>query len=464
MRRLLVAGLLCVSLVKAAAAQHGFWQPDERVLITSFHMARGIATDQRYVYIATTHGLEIYDQSFRRWLLPSTAEDGYPVREGPGRIVYDSRERGVWLVTDAQTLYVWSSAMQRWEQRSGLDLSDELRRELSRTPDDRDPALAIMRNFAGRDANARTWQVTALAAAERPGTYWASTYGGNFSFVDSRNLSAQPFTYGTLSRGVSAITLDARGQLYFGGDAASPRTGITRADTALQNWEQFESRVGAGPQLRVNDMLSAPTGVYAAARDGIFVLRSNRWQKVSDAETAALAYAAGRVWAGTRGTLGWIDATDNFTRADFPVQTVRTMAARNDTLWVGASGGVFMVIGENAYRVSDVIDVIAMTALPERMLFLTPRGLQTWEGTGLGLPVRNAHLQAIGAPVTITTINGRVYIGGEYGVAEWNPLTDQWRHLSAPHDVPQGPVFDIAGENGRLWLATPSGALRLQWN
>jgi hypothetical protein len=287
MRAFLLAGVLGVMAAQSANAQHGFWQPDERVLITSFHMARGIATDQRHVYIATTNGLEIYDHAFRRWLLPSTAEDGYPVREGPGRIVYDPRERGIWLVTDAQTLYLWSSAMQRWEPRSGLDLPNELRRELNRTPDDRDPALAIMRNFAGRDANARTWQVTALAAADRPGTYWASTYGGNFAFIDSRNLSAQPFSYGTLSRGVSAIAVDAGGNIFFGGDGDSPRTGITRADTTLQNWEQFESRVNAGPQRRVNDLLSASTGVYAAASDGIFVLRSNRWQKVSDAESAA---------------------------------------------------------------------------------------------------------------------------------------------------------------------------------
>jgi hypothetical protein len=77
--------------------------------------------------------------------------------------------------------------------------------------------------------------------------------------------------------------------------------------------------------------------------------------------------------------------------------------------------------------------------------------------------VRNAHLLAIGVPVTLATINNRVYIGGAYGVAEWNPATDQWRHLAMPHDLPQGPVFDIAGENNRLWLATPLGALRLQW-
>lgn len=463
-RRLWVAAFLCVFAVNAASAQHGFWQPDERVLISAFHTARGVATDERHVYVSTTNGLEIYDFAFQRWLPPSTSEDGFPVREGAGRIAYDPRERGIWMLTDARTLYLWSSAMQRWEQRSSFDLAPDILRELNRSVDARDPALAIMRNFAGRDANARAWQVTAVTAAERPGTYWASTFGGNFSFIDTRNLTAQPFTFGTLSRGVSAITVDGAGNIYFGGDAASPRNGITRADTALQKWEQFESRgVASGPQSRVHDMLSAPTGVYAAAREGILVLRGNRWQAVSNLESATLAYADGRVWAGTRGTLGYVGATDDFIRADFPVQTVRTLAARNDTLWVGASGGVFMVISDQSYRVSDVVDVIDIATLPDRTLMITPRGLHTWEGSGIGLPIRNAHLQAIGSLVTIATYHDRVYFGGAYGLAEWNPQTDQWRHLRVPADIPEGPVFDIVGENGRLWVATPAGALRLQW-
>ena len=463
MRAFSCAVLLVLVTTPSLRAQHGFWQPDERVLITSFQMARGIATDQRHVFVATTNGLEIYDQSFQRWLLPSTAEDGYPVREGPGRIAYDPRERGVWLVTDAQTLYVWSQAMQRWEQRNGLDLPAAIRAQLNRSPDDRDPALAVVRNFAGRDANARTWQVTALANAERPGTYWASTYGGNFSFIDSRNLSAQPLSFGTVSRGTSAMTLDANGNIYFAGDAATPRTGITRADTALQRWQQYESRVGAGPQQRVHDMLSARSGVYAAAGDGLFVLRGERWQSISDADTRALAYADGRVWVGTRGTLGWVDATDNLTRADFPVQTVHALAARNDTLWVGASAGLFMVVKEVVRQVSDLTDIRAIALTSNHMLVMTPRGVHTWDGAAMSTPLRNTSLQAAGVPYSLSAVGERIYAGGSYGLTEWNTTTNQWRHLLVPNDIPEGPVFDVIGENGRIWLATPAGALRVQW-
>jgi hypothetical protein len=463
MRSVLTAWLLCLAATDVLTAQHGFWQPDERVLITSFHMARGIATDQRHVFVSTTTGLEIYDQTFRRWLLPSTVEDGYPVREGPGRIAYDPRERGVWLVTDAQTLYVWSMPMQRWEQRNGLDVPAAVRAQLNRSPDDRDPALAVVRNFAGRDAHARTWPVTALANGERPGTYWASTYGGNFSFIDSRNLSAEPYAFGTVSRGISALARDENGNLYFGGDGAASRTGISRSDSALQRWQQYESRVGAGPQRRVYDMLSARTGVYAAAGDGLFVLRNERWQRVTDADTRALAYADGRVWAGTRGTLGWVDATDNFTRADFPVQDVHALAARNDTLWVGASGGLFVVVKGLAQQVSTLTDVRAIAITSQHMLVMTPRGVHAWDGAALTTPLRNVSLQAAGVPFSLSTVGPRIYVGGSYGLAEWNSADNTWRHLLVPDDIPEGPVFDVMGDNGRIWLATPAGALRLLW-
>ena len=446
----------------AAHAQHGFWQPDDRVLITSFHNARGIATDQRLVFIATTNGLEIYDQTFKRWLPPSTIEDGYPAREGPARIAYDPRERGIWLVTELGTLYAWSTAMQRWQQRFPSDVPSDVARRLQRGVTDRDPAWAVMRNFAGRDAAGRTWQVTAIDAGERSGTYWAATNGGNFSFVDTRNLSSEPFTFGTVGRGVSALALGPGGELWLGGDGIGGRSGITRADTTLQRWQQYESRIADGPQGRVHALIATPAGVYAGGADGVFSLRSNRWHRVTEADARALAHAGGRVWVGARGTLGWIDGTDNYQRVEFPLQTIHALVARNDTLWIAAETGLFTLATERLQQMS-AIPLRDAALAGGRIVMLTASGIQVWQNGALELPLRTAALQQIGRPVSVASGGERIWVGGTNGLAEWNTTTDTWRYLTVPDDIPEGPVYDVIAENERIWLATPAGALRLDW-
>ncbi|HEX6066639.1 MAG TPA: two-component regulator propeller domain-containing protein [Longimicrobiales bacterium] len=461
---------LCVALhASAAHAQHGFWQPDERVLITSFLHARSIATDQRHVFIATTTGLEIYDQTFRRWLAPSTIEDGYPALERPARIAYDAREGGIWLLTEAQTLYTYNQPLQRWQQRFPTDLPPDVRTSMLGGPGDRDPALQIMRNVAGRDGAGRTWQVTAIVPAERSGTYWAASYGGNFAFVDTRSLSSESFTFGTVSRGVSALTRDPDGNIWFGGDGDGPRNGVARADRALQRWQHFEAGVQEAPRGRVHAFSVSPFGLAVAALDGTYRFGENGWRRVTDTEARALAYTTDRLWIGGRGLLGWLDQAEQFHRADFPLQTVFALATRNDSLWIGGEAGLYRWVQGNVQQLANgsVLD-IAMAR--DTVVVLTRSGVQTWNGAGMSLPLRTAALARVGRPTAIASEGdranpgARVWIGGTDGLAEWNTADNTWRYLTIPGDIPEGPILDVLADGEFVWVATPAGALRLEWN
>ena len=449
----------------AAHAQHARWNPDDRILITSFQYARGIATDGQLVFVATTNGLEVYDQTFQRWLAPSTIEDGYPVLDQPVALAYDARERNVWLLTQLQTVYSWSPVMQRWEQRFVSDVPADVRAQLlARNTAESDPAWRVMRTFAGRDAQGRNWPVTGLVAAERPGTYWGSTWGGNFSFVDTRNLSAQPFIFGTIAAGVSAIALSADGFLYFGSDGRGQRHGVTRADTTLQQWEHAEPRIAEGVRRRIYALLPVGDDVFVASDDGLYVIRNRTWQRISDEETRALALAGGRVWAGTRGTLGYVTDGDDYVRVALPVQSVQALATRGDTLYVAGQNGIYRVIGDSPELVVATQPVFDLAWSGDVLVVVTRAGLHTLDGSRLSPPVRHASLQSIGGAVSVQAFGPRVFIGGRQGLAEWIPGTGAWRHLTMPDDVPEGPVYDVLEENGRLWLATPAGALRLTWN
>ena len=464
MRNLLL--VLCVGLldVGAAHAQHGFWQPDERVLITSFLYARSIATDQRYVYVATTNGLEIYDQAFQRWLPPSTIEDGYPALERPARMAYDAREGGVWLLTEAQTVHTYQHALQRWQQRFSTDVPDDVRARLQQGVGSRDPALQIMRNFAGRDAAGRSWQVTGLVPGERNDTYWAATYGGNFSFVDTRNLSSQPYLFGTLSRGVSALAADASGYIWLGGDGAGQRNGIARTDPSLQQWTHFEARVLEVPQSRVHTFSVSAAGFHATGADGVFEWRENRWSRVLDTDARALAYTTGRLWVAGRGALGWLDAAGSFQRAEFPLHTVHDLVAEGDTLWIGAESGLYRWVQGQLQQLAGGPQIRDVALTARGAVMLSPSGVRLLAGSEVGLPLRNAALDRVGRPTAVHAQGDRVWIGGTAGLAEWNTANDTWRYLTIPTDIPEGPIHDVLAVGDHIWVATPAGALRLEWN
>ena len=464
MKLCVLAVSVCVLAVRAppARAQRGFWPPDDRILITSFLNARGIATDQHHVWVATELGLEIYDAAFKRWLPPSTVEDGYPVMERPARLAYDSRQRLLWLLTETQTLYSFSPPMQSWERRFESDISPEMRERLQRNAEPRDLPWTIVRRFISRDAIARQWPVTGVEPAERSDTYWAALLGGNFAFVDTRNLSAESQVFGTISRGVSAIAIDARGNLYFGGDGQSRRNGIARADSTLQRWAQYESRVGEGPRDRVHAMAASGEAAYAGASDGVFMLRGERWQRIGEGDVHALATTPDRVWVGTRGTLGWLDGSGKYTRVEFPVQDVYGLATRGDTLWVAASGGLYQYANDVLTQ-AITSRTFGVAATRDEIVAVTDRGIIMRATEGWVEVPPHASYATIGRFISIKASNDRVWFGGTNGLAEWQPATNTWRHLRVPADIPEGPIYDVVQQNGRLWLATPAGALGLQW-
>ena len=71
------------TVVSAAHAQSRLWQPDERILITSFADVGAIAADSRRLYIAASAGLAVYDHTRLVWEYPATIDDDYPAGEQP---------------------------------------------------------------------------------------------------------------------------------------------------------------------------------------------------------------------------------------------------------------------------------------------------------------------------------------------------------------------------------------------
>ena len=477
-----LAGLLAlialVVSVRTAAAQAGIWREDDRITISSFNDVAAIAFDGRRVYAATLNGLEMYDVIGRRWLLPSTLEDGYPVFERPAAVAYDQSQGGLWLATASGNLYLWSELSGRWDYRAPGSAPAELFRA-SQVPGN-DVAWRVLRGTVTIDPQGRRWPLSAVVPADRPGTYWAGTAGGNILLADSRNLSAEWLPFGTLARGISAIAVTGQGSVWFGGDGLGPRDGLTHVDSALQNWTNYESYSARAPRRAVNRILTGDT-IWAAAGDGVYVLPAGAraWQRIDDREglpssnVRVIARTSAGVWAGTQQGLALIDpvALRGVWRGMEGVR-INGLAERNDTLWIASGNGLWIALADGGdVRVLAAPGRDAILQLRNQVAAVARAGRhiavlasdrvyffdQQWSDA-----VRTA-LQAGARPHDLRGDARSLLVLGSRGVAEWDAETDNWTQLGVPTDIPVGPVRDAVRVGEFLWVATPAGAVRLRW-
>lgn len=480
-----IALRVVVALLAAAAplsAQSRMWREDERTTITSFHDVNAIAYDGRRVFAASPYGLEIYDVLSRKWLNPSTREDGYPVYDRPVFMTYDRSYGGLWLVTQTRATWLWSDLSGRWELRAFVNadsliaLGAQQRRSI-----ESDAAWRIMRGSSTVDAQGRRWPVSAVTPADRAGTYWVGTSGGNIMLADARSMGTQWFTYGTLARGTSALAVGTDGTVWFGGNGAGPRDGIARADSALQNFVWYDAATTRAPRRLITRML-ADSMIWAASSDGLYVLqpKAQSWQRVDESglgskDVRALALATQGVWVGTtngfalynRGNLHWSWEGEDW-------GPVNDMAVRGDTLWMASNKGLWNMVpagelfdllrapgADSIPELRDAIRSVAATAT--RIFALTSAGrVLSLDGTTSEV-VSNATISSVARVTALRGDPANLFVIGERGVARWQQTTNAWSYISIPGDIPDAPVMDVVAQGAFVWLATPGGAVRVRW-
>jgi sugar lactone lactonase YvrE len=475
----LLALIGLVTSVRTASAQARIWREDDRITISSFNDVAAIAFDGRRVFAATLNGLEMYDVIGRRWLRPSTLEDGYPVFERPVAAAYDPSQGGLWLATASGNLYLWSELSGRWDFRAPGSAPADLF-TASQIPGN-DAAWRVLRGTVTLDPQGRRWPLSAVVPADRPGTYWAGTAGGNILLADSRNLSGEWQPFGTLARGINAIAVSDQGALWFGGDGLGPRDGLTHADSALQEWTSYESFSSRAPRRAVNRILAGDT-TWAAAADGVYVLLpdAREWRRIDDREglpssnVRVIVRTAAGMWAGTHQGLALIDPTLlRGTWRGMEGVRINGLAERNDTLWIAASNGLWIAVTDpNGVNVlaapgrESVVQlrgqVAAVARAGRNVAVLASNGVyfydQQWS------EVTPSATQAGSRPHDLRGAARGLLVLGTRGVAEWHADTAEWTHLAVPADIPVGPIRDAVRVGEFLWVATPAGAVRLHWH
>ncbi|HET9984936.1 MAG TPA: hypothetical protein VFQ38_15160 [Longimicrobiales bacterium] len=514
----LLASTLCFVAAGAARAQSGRqWRPEERVLVTRFADAYGLAADLRNLYVATNGGLEVYDFVGRRWAVPVTVEDGFPAAERPTALAYDRFHDDVWMATSTGGIYTYSGAFGQWSRKAtspaapihrivmdpggsgdlyfaapggwlrlrqgslllepvgpgqvppGLGSPGSGAAALLQA----DPYLRSALGTLSLDERGRRWPITAIIGADVPATYWVGTDGGNVARFDSRTMQPEWLRFGVPSFGVASVAADDDA-LWFGADGRGPGRGVTRASADLQSWRTWEPDLDNAPAGAVSRVLPTAAAVWFGAADGLYRLdrERGRFQRIEESDglpadaVAALAPAADGVWAGTRRGLALV-GDDGRVRAPAVLagHAVAHLALSGDTLWISSDAGLWVIPAASA----------AGTPTAPARPPAAERDGATADSTARPAPA--AATTTTAGPALLPTplvapgtenhaaLRGRVLAAAPVAGAVWAVTSDalyrfdgaNWLVVRDPTLGSIGRPTSLASDDGQLWVAGARG-------
>jgi ligand-binding sensor domain-containing protein len=183
-----------------------------------------------------------------------------------------------------------------------------------------------------------------------------------------------------------------------------------------------------------------------------------------------LAVSRTGVWVGTQH--GLMHIRDGQARQVLTGPRVGRVIVMGDSVWAATTRGLLVAAIADAdttggsWREAEGLGpgvYIDVARLGSRTFALSPEGFyahteRTWRG-----PVRTPAMNGLGRLRRLLAADSALWIAGERGVARYDPTREAWLYFLAPGDIPEGPIADLAIDGAFVWLATPAGALRLQW-
>lgn len=498
------AAVLALATLPAASGRAQVpaqWQADERVVIGPFAHVVAVAGDAWSVHAATAAGLASYDPATRRWALPLTVEDGYPVHEQPTALAALRGEQTLVLGTAAGGLWRIDLPGRRIERLAAVPgpvqrvLAGELGAVYLQTPrgwyelaggsafpeplrgappgarERPDPRLAALRGRIGLDARLQRWPLTGVTEGTRTDEYFVGTAGGGLVRVDALTHEVQPLPFGLGSHGAGSILVGSGG-VWLGGDGtARGGANVAFADSTLARWAWPGGPADALPRALVAAIAEHAGAVWFAADDGLFrhVPERQSWTRFdaraglpADRATALLP-ADSVLWVGTdRGACAWSGASCG--RTLLPGHHVTALASCSGTLWLGTERGLFRAAAAGDARPVDHAELAAqritglacdggtLAAATSRRLWLGGAG--GWSDQPRAVP--RGRIRAVAADA------GTLWVASDGGIARRGADGGAWTYYSVPADVPLAPIGAITAAGHHLWLATPGGAVRLE--
>lgn len=463
---------------------------EERIVVGRFTDVFGLAASRRYVFVAGTTGIAIYDAQFDAWLPPRLTGSAFP-RTRLAAMAADPVSEAVWIGGVGEVTYYQPStelvtralvtgvvqdivfdrrdpgagALVRttggWYRVSTLGgvagiAGPPSGAELIASPelDDvyrRFPAVRDFARLITQDAQLRDWPVTSGTIAPDRSEVFLGTQGNGVYRVDPNFNRGRQLPYGLLADGAGALARAADGVWVAPSGltgALRPRSGLTFARNDLREWRWVEDRWdGPTAGARAFDVEVRGSTAWIATDRGLARMNvSSRdpstvvWSLLSGLPSDvvyAVAARDGGAWAGTERGLAFVSDTGRRLQntADRVGETlaggvaVRALLAAGDTLWVGTEAGLLLLPPGDGRR-------LVRTTLQEADARL---------GQGITALAASDSVVAVGLA------------GGD--VVRINVRTGRLLPRLAANVATVGPVVALAQDARTLWVAGTRGVV-----
>jgi ligand-binding sensor domain-containing protein len=497
-------------------AQSRSWRPEDRVVVSDFSIVDAVAASPWVVYVATRHGLALYDRRVHAWQTPVTALDGYP-RSRVRVALADPVGNAVWLGTDdgwarydgtrwdngpaaggvmglmldardpASGVFLRDPAGWRFLPRGGLlagpgtPLPPPERRI---SPLDVQAALnaapmaQAVRALVLTDPRLRSYQFTSAARPEDGTDLYFGTNGLGLVRIDPTMAQWEPLPFTLQAAGADALTVDGDGVWAVSAARFGGKSGLTWLPEDLSATRPLEPPAGAGfgaaPVYRV---LASGNVLWIATGAGLFKVdpatgqtrRYTLGDGLPSEDVRALAPAPSGAWIGTTRGLAVTGGADRITHLGDNGPAVLSLLVMRETLWVGSVAGLGMVPPGAPEPVvpADVqaepalhAPVVALARCGDTLVAVLTDQVAWRDPTASRWTVERPRV-VLGTLTAAGSDAGGVWLGGTSGLAWWNIGRATYQRLVIPGDLP-APVRDVAATARWVWVATDSGVVRLR--
>jgi len=288
---------------------------------------------------------------------------------------------------------------------------------------------------------------------------------------------------------ITALHVDREGRLWVG-----TASGLNRFDSERKRFIRYsKTESGDGDLWIVAIAQSADGGIWAAARQGLFVLETGS-EKLAPADNDLATASIKALWGGPDGAL-WASTASGLYLRDHDSPSFRAMplvpedaTATVEALAVAKDGGLWAAGGKALFRLDASSSSVLSTHFLEegevgaiRALVEDERG-RVWIGGERGLIRFDPHgeelLQIPANPndpfglvddrvwALFSDYTGIIWVGVDSGLFKYNPRTERFKHIrhepGDPNSLRNSVVWGFHQDaDGAIWVGTEAGAHRM---